>query len=111
MHKKRQIDYHIASVPQKLGQSVWLELFILSRSTFVSWRQRVGRSRNNLRFDHSIASRSSNNYKPTVRETVCECVEMIAALDGHVLSVFARRIDGQYVNPYLDTDNIILLPT
>lgn len=103
-------EYRIPSVPHKLCQRIWLELLILSRSTFLRWRQSVRRFRNILPFDYDLTNRNSNNYKPTVCDTVCEYVETIAALDGHALSVHVRITDGKYVYPCLYKNNVIALP-
>lgn len=77
----------------------------------MSWSQSVGPSRNILPFDNGIAGRNRNNYKNTVRDTVYDCVETIAAINGHALPVPIRRIDGKYVELCLDADNFNMLTT
>lgn len=96
--------------PHKLYQKVCLELKLLPKKTFYTFCASIGPSYNTLQFYHGLVGRTSNNYKSSVTDADSQYVDTMASVDGHVLPIHVHRAEGQFSDPYLDTESLIVLP-
>lgn len=61
-------SYLLPTLSHKIFLNVLLELYVLPRRTFNTWRGSLGPSRPILPFDHFLVNRQSNNYKTSTRD-------------------------------------------
>lgn len=103
-------NYILPFLSHIICQNVWIELLFLSKSPFYTWWTAIGPSRNILFSDHALIGQVSNNYKTTTRDAVSDYIETIAERDGHLIAIHVCRADGSFSDPYIDTENVSVLP-